>query len=436
LTNGSKLDLVVKSSSPTVIDIALQLPEARVEHKFSSATTLWQVLRQFESGEAGAGRNLSITNRGTARTVDGTETGSGQIYYQQPVLNVVGREYGSTEDLQKTLAQCGLSGRVLIRVSFRDTDVPLHEAQANIKQYLNDVNPQGDKKEELSATRETTEQTAGPGTIDAGSAGDVTEPWIPQAQPSEPPQQPKRPTSDPMSIGEPSTGTQSRDILAPVNVFSAPTGPVPAATLREEDETVYEPTIAHAKLHQARLQASSVNRRLKSDEELAAEREAETARLAAVTSLRVKVRFPDQSSSIWDMPATATGATMYAAVRGVMAHSDQRFKLVLPGRQVIADSEGKEKDLLVRGYRLRGSVLLNLTWDDSVSDDAKKGPFLQSRVAEKAQPIPIPDAPAAEEEDEPEEKKPASAPSKPSGSGSGKSGGGVPKWFKGLGGKK
>lgn len=52
LTNGSKLDLVVKSSSPTVIDIALQLPEGRVEHKFSSATTLWQVLRQFESGES------------------------------------------------------------------------------------------------------------------------------------------------------------------------------------------------------------------------------------------------------------------------------------------------------------------------------------------------------------------------------------------------
>jgi tether containing UBX domain for GLUT4 len=239
-----------------------------------------------------------------------------------------------------------------------------------------------------------------------------------------------------MAMDEPSAELQSRDILAPVNVFSAPTGPVPAATLREEDETVYEPTIAHAKLHQARLQASSLNRRLKSDEELAAEMEAETARLAAVTSLRVKVRFPDQSSSVWNLPATATGATIYAAVRGVMAHPDQKFKLVLPGRQVVADSEGKEKDLLVKGYRLRGSVLLNLTWDDSVSDEARKGPFLRSQVAEKAEPILIPDAPAVEEEDEPEEKQPAPAPPKPSGSGSGKSGGGVPKWFKGLGGKK
>lgn len=407
-----------------------------MEHKFSSATTLWQVLRQFESGEAGAGRNLSITNRGTAKTSDGSETGSGQIYYQQPVLNVVGREYGSTEELQKTLAQCGLSGRVLIRVTFRDTDIPLHEAQENIRQYLNDVNPQGEKKEELSTVPETTEPTGKPGTTSVGPAGDVRATSLSQSQPSEPLRLHGELASDSMAIDRPSAEKQTRDILAPVNVFSAPTGPVPAATLRDEDETVYEPTVAHAKLHQARLQAYSVNRRLKSDQELAAEKEAETARLAAVTSLRVKVRFPDQSSVVWDLPATATGATIYSAVRGVMAHPDQKFKLVLPGRQVIADSEGKEKDLLVKGYRLRGSVLFNLTWDDVVSDEARKGPFLRSQVAEKAEPIPIPDEPAVEEEDEPKEKKPAPAPPKPSGSGSGKSGGGIPKWFKGLAGKK
>lgn len=433
LINGSKLDLVVKSSSPTPIDVALQLPEIRVESKFSSATTLWKVLRQFESGDAGAGHNLNITARGTAQTNNGTEAGSGQIYYQSPILNIMGKEFSSMEDFQKTLSQIGInSGRTLIRVAFRNTTTPLYEAMENIRQYMNEVEPQEEKKEQAPAVPETSEQNPDSGAAEAISTDTITEASNPQSQPPVVSEQPSASTSEHIATDNSSLHSQPRDFLAPVHVYSAPTSTVPAAVLKEDPDTVYEPTIAHAKLHQARLQASTQNRRLKSDQELAAEREAETARLAAVTSLTIKVRFPDQDSAVWNLPADATGATLYAAVRGAMAHPEQKFKLVLPGGAgVIADSEGRQSDSLVKGYRLRGSVLLNLTWDDSASEAARQDPFLKATVASQAEEIPIPDVTAEDKEDEKEDAKPAPSSSKPSGSGKdGGSSGKVPKWLK------
>lgn len=409
MSAGAKLHLVLKSSSPTVVEVALQIPDGtRLTWKFSSETTLWKVLRQFESGEASAGKNLNITGRGVAQTDNGAETGSGQIFYQTPVLMIMNREYSNMEDFQKTLSQIGInSGRTLLRLSFRNTNTPLHEAMENVKQYMDEVEPEGEKSTRAPAAL----QSEQPSIVSAPE--DII---IPDAPPAEPVSAPEAAIPQEQPQSTPEKSSQPRDFLAPVHVYSAPTGDVPAAVRIEEDDRVYELGIADAKRHQERLKSAAFNKRLKSDQELAAEAQAEAARLAAVKSLTIRVRFPDQNSATWDLPREATGATVYAAVRGSMAHPDQKFRLVLPGPGggVIADREGRQQDFLVNGYKLRGNVLLNLTWDDSASEEARRDSFLKDVVASKAEQIPIPTPPVDEVEEEEEQVKKPAPPSKPS----------------------
>jgi len=445
LSPGAKLELVAKSSSPTVINVALQfsgrdaeqIPNGRLTAKFSSESTLWKVLRQFESSDASGGHNLNITARGTAQTSSGSQTGSGQLYYEAPVLNIMGRELSTMEDLQKTLSQCGFnSGSVLIRISFQPTTKTLYEAMEDISRYMKEVDPENTEEAAPAAAAVPTEDetlSAPP----ASSAVDTSDriPTTAQARPetaTTTPSAPKPAQQDTdRAVTAASSQRQPHDALAPVSVFQAPTGSVPAAALMSVPDTVYEPTIAHAQLHQARLLASTHNKRLKSDAELAADAAAQAARLAAVTALNVKVRFPDGTSAQWTLPADATGATLYAAVRNVMAFPKERFRLLLPGgKGVVADADAGQKDQLVRGYGLRGGVLVNLNWEDGVGDEARRSPFLKDTVARRAQQVVVPEVPDEEAEDE-EDAKPVKAErSTASGSGGDGAGKKLPKWLK------
>lgn len=446
LSPGAKLELVLKSSSPTVINVALQfsggdfaqIPNGRLTGKFSSETTLWKVLRQFESGDASGGLNLNITARGTAQTSSGTESGSGQLYYESPVLNIMGRELATMEDLQKTLSQCGInSGSVLIRVSFQRTTKTLYEAMEDISRYMKEVDPESAEEHAEGHAGDQAKGAQAP-EPSATLAEDTTDLTSLATQP-----EPPTTTATELNSATPQDNTTTptttdadaprlHDPLAPISVFQAPSGNVPAAALIDVPDTVYQPTIAHAQLHQARLLASSHNRRLKSDGELAAEAEAEAARLAAVTSLGVKVRFPDGTSAQWTLPPDATGATLHAAVRGVMASPREKFRLLLPGgKGVIADAAEGQKNQLVKGYGLRGGVLLNLTWEDGVSEEARRAPFLDGAVARTAQQVVVPEVP--DEEPEEEESKPAK-PERGAAGGGGSGGDGagkkLPKWLK------
>jgi tether containing UBX domain for GLUT4 len=102
LPQGARLELVQASRSPTVISVALQLPKARLTQKFASNTSLWEILRQFESGE---GANYNFTQRGVPE-MSGT-SGSGRLHYEQPVITVMPghKEQGSFVELQQTLSQ-------------------------------------------------------------------------------------------------------------------------------------------------------------------------------------------------------------------------------------------------------------------------------------------------------------------------------------------
>jgi len=360
--------------------------------------TLWQVLRQFESAESG----LNVTARASEKTGN-----AGQVYHDAPSVNIMGREYSTMEALQKTLSQCGINtGSMVLRVSFRSTEKTLYNAISEISQYLNEVDP------------------AQPGTEGKAQASIATQPKtetapIEDAAKQHPSESETPRISEPIAYAGPSKDSDAMDIdeswavpsnsdpLQPASVFSAPSSSTPAAARIQEDDTMYEPTIAHAQLHQHHLEARTRNTRLKSDAELAADAAEAAAKLAKITKVDVKVRFPDQTSAQWVVNPEHTGAFLYQAVRGVMANPNQPFKLVMSGPNAVAIHDDNKR--LIASHGFKGRELLNLMWEDAVSTEARKAAFLKGSVASRAQAIVVPVIPQTSAT----ETGPSAGPSKP-----------------------
>lgn len=456
LPPGAKLELVSKSKTPTAVKIALRLPEmeakdipsGRLMESFRSDTTLWKMLRHFETKGGPEGRTLNFTDRGIPQTSNGTQAGSGQLYYEMPVLRIMNREISSLEDFQKTLSQLGLdSGSHLIQLSFRTTDQSLDDAMHEISRFFEDEEVVEAKKEEPAPKPESVaapESSAAFLAEPPGSSGE-TAPQTLQERPNEetaekdtiPVKAADQGAADSMDVDEPAP--TPRNVLNPVNIFSAPTNTTIAAASIEVPDSYYTPTIAHAQAHQQILQQSAVNKRLKSDAELEADARAEEAKVAKVKNVEVRVRFPDQTLGQWVFGPDDTGSTLYQAVRGVMANESAPFKLVLPGPPTasshIKDDAGV-KHQLIKGYRLTGRVLVNLVWEDNVSQDVKKQAFLKGVYVKQAKSVEVPDVSVVEDEVEPSALLQSLAP-KPQNSGeSSGSAKKMPKWLKGLGGKK
>ncbi|KAM0281919.1 hypothetical protein ACHAQH_003264 [Verticillium albo-atrum] len=440
LIPGAKLELVQKSNTPSAVSVALQLPapessatpNGRVVDKFSSDISVWKVLRQFETRVSSQGKNLNLTARGVAQTAAGGQTGSGQLFYETPVLNIMGRELASFADFQKTLSQLGYnSGSVLMRLSFRKTDKTLFESMTDISQFFADVKAE----EKEAATVPAAATTASEAAAQPESVIKATQPAESQATPapdSAPAQQVSH-ACDAMDVDN-TPATLPSDPLQPVGVFQAPTGRTIAAASMPMSESDFTPSIQQAQLHQARLLQSSHNKRLPSDKEIEEKAQAEEARLSSVSSVPVKVRFPDNTSAQWVFGPEATGAVLYEAVRSVMASGGQKFRLVLPGgKDVVKDSQGPNT-LLIHDYKMTRSVLVNFVWDDSVPTDVRKLPFLKGSVAQRATAVKVPEPPKERDVDE---GKMVVQSSKPEGSDRGDGGAGkkLPKWLK-LPGKK
>ncbi|KAK0667596.1 GLUT4 regulating protein TUG-domain-containing protein [Cercophora samala] len=394
LVSGAKLELVQKSKSASVVSIALDVGGKRFTKKLPNDFTLWQTLRQFESSESG----LNLTGRGSPRDQNG-----GQLYHEAPIVNIMGREYAALEDLNKTLSQCGInSGSMVLRLSFRLTEKTLFEAMSDIGQFLKDVEPDQPKTEESKPAPVPEEPK-----VESSAAEVVEEPKVESnvessipppetAAPAAAEQEETNPPGDLMDADEPqpqptsSPPTEPVDRFLPTSVFVAPTSTTPAAVNIQEDDSAYEPTIAHAQLRQQQLLQKAQNTRLKSDAELAAIKAEEAAQLAKVTKVEIKVRFPDQTSATWVATPEETGGWLYQAIRATMAHPDQPFKLVIPGPRTHVEDGNKK---LIAGYKLKGSQLFNLVWEDGASGEARKGGFLKESVASKAREIVIPEVP-------------------------------------------
>ncbi len=216
--------------------------------------------------------------------------------------------------------------------------------------------------------------------------------------------------------------------LRPVTIFSAPTSSTPVAASRLDSEEDYAPDISHAKAHQKLLKSLGENKRLLSDRELEEKAALEDAKVAAIKSIKIKVRFPDNFSAEWTFGPEDTGASLFREVRGVMANSSPSFRLVLPGARTVILDDGATK--LIKGYRLSANTLVNFTWDDSVPADVRRQPFLNSSAAGQAREVVIPDVPEIEVK-QAGQSAPVQA-SKPRDDGEG-SGFKKPKWLKGFG---
>ncbi|KAI9749443.1 MAG: hypothetical protein M4579_006870 [Chaenotheca gracillima] len=421
LSTGAKLELVLLSRSPSVVSVALQLPEseakdvpnARLVDKFPSTTTLWLVLRKFESG-AGGGKSFNFTGRGAPR-VQGEQSGAGRLFYETPVLQVMGRELSSFTELQKTLGQLGFnSGSALLRMGFRVTESPLEEAMAEISQYFTTV--EGNKSTEAGAhaggvtQNETVPETEAPSISDdianlkspspIGTARDEGAPVengdVLKDGSSLQSQHEMEKASE---VGDSTiTGPDQR----PISVFAPPANNTPKAAQHAFNEADYVPTISHAQTHQSRLSSHARNIRLLSDAELAAQQEASQQQINTA-SVNLKVRYPDQSTVIAPFTAQDTSETLYSFVRDTLREdlAAEPFTLHLPGsgiqgRTVIRDAD-RERDVprkLIAGYGLTGRVLVNVVWGDAASDRIRKvgsEGVLKSAFRVKAQEIDVPD---------------------------------------------
>lgn len=456
LIAGAKLELVQKSKTPSAVQIALQLPQpeakeipgGRLIQRFPSDLSIWQVLRQFESGEASGGKNVNITARGVAETAGGGSSGAGQLYYETPVLNIMGRELASLADFQKTLSQLGHnSGNVLIRLTFRRTDQTLFEAMEQIGAFFKEeqrVKEEEKKEEEEKHAASSAEQdkpqnppadgdtpmAEAPSELVDNSAEAQDQRHASAQATQDAAGTTTSPPSDSQQTPRETNNSEPKSRFQPVNVFLAPTNSTPAAALVPADDEDFTPTIAHAQLHQARLQESSRNRRLLSDKEIEEREAAEQAKIAAVKSVLIKVRFPDNTSSDWEVGPSDTGAFLYQAVRHVMADSEQPFHLVIPGSKTVIKDDDAPQHSLIRAYKLSGRVLVSLVWGDGVPAEVRKRPFLKADFAQQGQAIKVPEIPTVEDDTDAPSVVPQvqKAPEKrDGGEGSGKK---MPKWLK------
>ncbi|CAL5873804.1 uncharacterized protein PFLUO_LOCUS8087 [Penicillium psychrofluorescens] len=442
LSSGAKLELVQLSRSPSVVTVALQLPESeargapnsRILDKFPSTTTLWLILRKFEAGVAGSGPARNLTARGVPATASGTESGSGRLFYEVPVLQILERELSSFTDLQKSLAQLGFNnGNVLMRLSFRRTEEPLEEAMVKIGEYFKgfeDAAPAPTQQPVPATSAEETTETA------------VQQPPTAQTDASHPPPGAEEVAVPPSeaSISSPTTSTRS------ITVFSPPTDSTPSSAQIPYNENDYIPSVEHAKSHQRLLSQSSRPQRLPTDAEIAAKASAEEKRLSNIREVDVKVRFPDQSQVVAKFGPSDTGSSLYDFVRSCLAppFASEKFLLSIflnPGasRASIKAISDSSQVLLIKDLGLAGRVLVNFSWADSAAsfvhqrrDDLLR-PELRSQAREMKveQPPEVVDEPSSSAAQD-------SAPSSAhdgSKSGGARKTGGVPKWLK-LPGKK
>ncbi|PLN83056.1 putative UBX domain protein [Aspergillus taichungensis] len=445
LTSGAKLELVQLSRSPSVVTVALQLPESevrgapsgRILDKFPSTTTIWMVLRKFEAGVAGSTVTRNLTGRGIP--VTGGGGGAGRLFYETPVVQALGRELSSFTDLQKTLAQLGFnSGNVLLRLSFRRTEEPLEEAMAKIQEFF-----KASGEEDLSPNEGGSSAIQQP---QLGSALDQTDTQPPDATsdthttPSEPP--------GPSSFAAvESTESSSAATGRPVTVFSPPTNTTPQSAQTSYNESDYIPSVDHAQAHQRRLNASSRNQRLPTDAELAAQAAAEEERRAGVTEVDVKVRLPDQSQIVAKFGQSDTGKTLYDFVRSCLAAPLAAESFILTQfttgppakatKKLQSALPDSDKSLLIKDLGLAGRVLINFSWHESASSTARqaKNDLLKPELRTQAQDLKVEqppelmdtsaDTPAPQSASDRQEEggKPARKP------------GSLPKWLK-LPGKK
>lgn len=433
--SGAKLQLVQASRSPSVVNVALQLPPSenslRLQDKFPSTTSLWLVLRKFE--EAVAGGDAATKLNLTQRAVPSTETGQGRLNYEQPYINIMGRELGTFADLQKTLAQLGYnSGNILMRLTFKRDGAAMEEAMGLISAYFESVQP---KLDTVTEEEETTKPAHGahaapPAEMtsvpDAGAdnsaaplegeaARDLDEDTImtpapPVDDPTETPAQeedviasssttaipstesqfPSLQQDQPLSTAAPEPSPSSSSSQPKFSVYSAPTGNTPLAAQQPHNESDFAPSVEHAHSHQAVLNRLSQNKRLQSDKEIESAATAKKQSLADTKSAVIRVRFPDQMMVDLNMTREDTVSGLFSTIKEMLDSPDQKFELrytSAKGRPETLDPTSQAS--LIKDLAIVGRVLVTMVWDPSVDAKARQQPSLKNELRGQAKKLEV-----------------------------------------------
>ena len=464
LPNHAQLELIQASRSPSVISVALQLPilegsdisGARLTGKFASTTSIWQILRQFESGAATAAAVTNSTNPTTTGLKVSNETalssssslmppsstshhttynfteravpvmasdgssalnaatgggGAGRLCYQMPVVDFMGRELAGVDELQRTLAQLGFSaGSALLRLSFRQTERPLEDAIMDIARYFKSATESIEKKDGSGTSSEPARSSqfiespaypvAANGIAVEGDVVMADSASFPRNEKKEEiasePQPESHPAAEPLqspTTHSEAAGSHDRTI----SIFAPPVNQTPKAATFAHNPDDYETTIESARLHQSRLAASSRNKRLPSDKEVEEQEKAKAGKLDTVKEVIVRVRLPDQSQvqSTFGKPDTA--ATLYAFVRNMLKYDNQPFSLRYTGAKGAQITMEEGQRFLIKDLLFQGRVLVNFVWNDAVPLEVKKDSVLKQMYQEQATDIEV-KAPASTQE--------------------------------------
>ena len=437
LSSGAKLELVLISRSPSVVSVALQLPESeahglpagRLVEKYPSNTTIWMILRNFEH----TAPHRNYTQRGKAKP-DNDQGGAGRLYHEAPVLSIMGRELTSFTDLQKTLAQLGFnSGSVLLRLGFRVSNTTLEEAMEQIQQYFKSVQSnQNAGAHATSMTKsETVDHTVAPIVAEEDSAAkSPPEPGTPVHESMSPSDIPgEQQEANRHTLDEPVPLTVTGPGQRPVTVYKPPSSSTPRAAQQAFDEADYEPTIRHAKQHQARLQGVGRNKTLPSDRELAEKENAKAEKLAEIREVEIRIRFPDQSMVNQTFSNLDTARSLYDFARECLRNDKEPFLLSFTSVKGPRTIPANGTERLVSDLGMLGKTLVNLRWDEGASIETRTKPSLKEYLQAQAREVEIPHIPDIDASEEPP-KDPNLVQRSTAGQGGTKSG--KPKWLNKL----
>lgn len=402
LPNHAQLELVQSSRSPSVVSVALQLPPSenslRLTDKFPSITSVWQILRRFESGAAGVSGDdatrsnaerepRNFTQKGWHNAAEGPD---GKPLYRSPVVSIINRQLTNFEDFQNTLAQLGYNqGSVLLRLDYMDTSSTLEEATKQISNQFREL----ETAPESNASTHSNPESGDSHAPEASFSVVMTD----ISQPMESNRASIGSTSKTLGVNNEvaetdglETSIESQNIPErSILVFANPINSTPQAASFTNDDSDYETTIAAAKLHQAKLVESGRNQRLLSDKELANAEQQKVEKLASVEKILIRIRMPDQSQIQGTFYRHDDGTSLFEVVREALEHPNEKFSLRyinVKGKQTSL-SDGPEK--LIGDLDFQGRVLISLVWDPNIALNVRTDPALKREYRDVAQQLKV-----------------------------------------------
>jgi tether containing UBX domain for GLUT4 len=339
-------------------------------------------------------------------------SGAGRLHYEQPIITVMPahREQSDFVGLQQTLIQLGFdSGSALLKLSYKNSGLPLEEAMAQISQYFKSEQPATAGAAGAHAatsaqnvSQPTTEQAAPEGT--ATVAGETIRKDEADPEPMDigansitlSPAESNVPakgataenvgdispaaslaaattTASTAPLDPPVESPQGSDQPRKIQIFSAPTSSTPQAARNPFDESDYLPTIEHAKVHQAQLLNKTRNQRLPSDKELEEQEKARQERIdaAAAKGGALRIRMPDGTLIQMSYTKDDTADVLYDFARGFLDRKNEPFELKYTnalGRLILIEKNTKR---LSHDLRFSSNELITFQWAENASAEAR-----------------------------------------------------------------